>query len=97
MGSIDENYKLMQDAQELRDIRAEYELIKTKYETLEHAVRKHRKQIGKAYGIGSFKTQHAANMELWDHIKSGSFSAKVVDKVKKAAGLTRPAMMEETE
>jgi hypothetical protein len=32
---------------------------------LEAAIEQHRLDVGQAYGIGSFKTQHAANMRLW--------------------------------
>jgi hypothetical protein len=37
---------------------------------LEAAIRQHRQQIGEAYGIGSFRAQHAANMRLWEHVRS---------------------------
>jgi len=97
MGSIDDNYRLMQDVKEMREIKAEYELLKTKYVILETAVQKHRQQVGVAYGIGSFKTQHAANMELWEHVKQQSLLTKVAKKIKTGTGIARPAMMEETE
>lgn len=104
MGSIDDNYRLIEDAKELREIQSkyenisiEYESLKTKYEILEHAVCQHRQQIGVAYGVGSFKTQHAANIALWKLVKPNSLLTAAVDKVKKVTGLARPAMMEETE
>jgi hypothetical protein len=97
MGSIDENYRLMQGVKEMREIRTEYELLKTRYTILETAVQEHRQQIGVAYGIGSFKAQHAANMELWDHVKKESLLTKVAKKIRTAIGIPRPAMMEETE
>jgi len=36
---------------------------------LEAAIMNHRMAVGQAYGIGSFKTQHAANLELWLLVK----------------------------
>ena len=97
MSSIDDNYRLMQDAKEMQQVKTEYELLKTKYVILETAVQNHRKQIGVAYGIGSFKSQHAANMKLWAHVEKESLLSTVAKKIKTATGIARPAMMEETE
>ena len=36
---------------------------------LEAAIVHHRMAVGQAYGVGSFKTQHAANLELWLLVK----------------------------
>ena len=65
---------------------------------LEAAIAKHRFAVGQAYGIGSFKTQHAANMELWAVIKAEPVEKpSVFPETVEETGLARPAMMEETE
>lgn len=43
---------------------------------LEAAIQHHRMAVGQAYGIGSFKTQHAANMELWKHVRPAFVTAE---------------------
>lgn len=65
---------------------------------LEAAIRQHRLAVGEAYGIGSFKTQHAANMALWELVRVAPVERPSVfpDTVEET-GLARPAMMEETE
>lgn len=65
---------------------------------LEAAIEQHRFSVGHAYGIGSFRTQHAANMALWAVIKTEPVEKpSVFPKTVEETGLARPAMMEETE
>ena len=100
MSSIDENYRLMMDAKEMRRIRDDYEVLKAEYQLLRDTISWHRHKVGQAYGIGSFKAQHAANMELWKLIKVHDVVTElpeVVANTLEAEGLARPAMMEETE
>lgn len=92
MSSIDENHRLMQAA-------ADRLSAEDRCALLEAAIKRHRQQVGQAYGIGSFKTQHAANMELWEHVRSGfgTASTENADEPVADAGLARPAMMEDDE
>ena len=65
---------------------------------LEAAIVKHRFAVGQAYGLGSFKTQHAANMELWALVKTEPVEKpSVFPETVEETGLARPAMMEEAE
>lgn len=65
---------------------------------LEAAIVQHRFAVGQAYGLGSMKTHHAANMELWALVKTDPVERPSVfpDRIEET-GLARPAMMEETE
>jgi hypothetical protein len=65
---------------------------------LEAAIEQHRFTVGHAYGIGSFKAQHAANMALWavvsvEPVEKPSVFPETIEET----GLARPAMMEEIE
>jgi hypothetical protein len=91
VSSIDENRRLMQEA-------ADRLSAEDRCAMLEAAILHHRMAVGQAYGIGSFKTQHAANVELWAHVRSAFVTASTKnDESADEAGLARPAMMEDDE
>lgn len=68
-------------------------------EMLVAAIRAHRLAVGQAYGMGSFKAQHAANVALWSVVAEdptmfmGDWELPVsgLDE----AGLARPAHLED--
>lgn len=78
---------------EIRTVYSEYRIAQ-----LEAAITQHRLSVGQAYGIGSFKAQHAANMALWSVVKTEPVEKpSVFPETVEETGLARPAMMEETE
>lgn len=68
-------------------------------EELVAAIRAHRLAVGEAYGVGSFRAQHAANVALWSVVAedptmfTGDWELPVsgLDE----AGLARPAHLED--
>ena len=52
----------------IEDLRSENNELKQRIGDLIDAIYEHREKVSVGYGIGSYKTAHAANMELWKAI-----------------------------